>query len=224
MKQRGKISLRQLWFGFVDAVLPTDRESATHKPPVQAVESRFEDPPKAEDMASVSASSQAVGRDLRLEKQCRDWLAELGLHEGSLKVQVIWNAKLRSTAGYAKWPQWQIELNPRLVEFDGQVERTLKHELAHLVAYARANRRRIEPHGVEWQKACADLGIPDESARHTLPLPRTTQARQHVYLCPACGFKVERVRKFRQRTACLHCCKKHAGGRFDSRFQFELQK
>lgn len=223
MKQPGKISLRQLWFGFAERILPTKERKPAAAPPIKAAPVRAPEAAPAPAPA-LQPPTNLIGRDLKLEKQCRDWLAELGLHEGSMKVQVIWNAKLRSTAGYAKWPQWQVELNPRLVEFEGQVDRTLRHELAHLIAYARASRRRIEPHGPEWQKACADLGIPDETARHTLPLPRSTQARQHIYVCPACGFQVERVKKFRRHTACLHCCKKHAGGRFDARFQFVLQK
>jgi predicted SprT family Zn-dependent metalloprotease len=214
-------SLRQLLFSFVDTIAQKrSGPRARVKPKPVAVLPE----PASVQVHEVPMGTTLMGRDLRMERQCKEWLTTLGLHEGSMKVQVIWNAKLRSTAGYAKWPQWQIELNPRLVEFEGQVERTLKHELAHLIAYARANRRRIEPHGAEWRRACADLGIPDESARHTLPLPRTTQTRKFTYHCPSCSVEVERVRKFRQRTACLHCCKKHAGGRFDSRFQFELRK
>jgi len=172
----------------------------------------------------VSEPRKCEGRDAVLEAGARRRLDELGLHEGALKVQVIWNSRLRSTAGYAKWPNWRVELNPRLTEFEGQVERTLLHELAHLIAYARAGRRKIEPHGAEWRQACVDLGIPDESARHTLPLPRTRQARKWTYQCPVCHTKVERVKKFQRYTACLACCKKHTGGRYDARFQFVLVK
>ena len=216
-------SLMQLFFGFLDPVSPAKAKIAKPvRPPAAPLKPILVTEPEPEPKTRLTEG--LVGRDLPMERQCKEWLTTLGLHEGSMKVKVIWNAKLRSTAGYAKWPSWQIELNPRLVDFEGQVERTLKHELAHLIAYARANRRRIEPHGAEWQRACADLGIPDESARHTLPLPRTTQTRKHIYRCPACGLQVERVRKFRQRTACLHCCKKHSGGRYDERFQFELRK
>jgi SprT protein len=164
--------------------------------------------------------SKAPHRDADLEAQARAKLAALGLHEGSLKVQVIWNPRLRSTAGYAKWPNWIVELNPRLEEFPGQTERTLLHELAHLVAYSRMKRKRIEPHGEEWQQACADLGIPGESARHTLPLPRTKQTRKLLYQCPACLVKVERVRKFQRHVACRTCCQKNNRGRYDPRFQF----
>jgi SprT protein len=215
-----KGSVRQLIFSFLDSsaekkpLLPSGPLKPILKPVVEA-------PLKPAKEAKEAPSS---GRDATLENQSREWLTALGIHEGSIKVQVHWNAKLRSTAGYARWPQWKVELNPRLVDFEGQVERTLKHELAHLIAFTRANRRKIEPHGVEWRKACADLGIPDESARHTLPLPRTTQTRNYTYICPVCRNTVARVRKFSKRTACLACCKQHNGGLYDPRFQFTLMK
>lgn len=162
------------------------------------------------------------GRDAELEARTREWLNALQLPGGAKLVTVTWNARLRSTAGYARYPGWVIELNPLLREFEGQVERTLKHELAHLIAYHRSGRRRIEPHGREWRLACADLGIPDESARHRLPLPRNEIERRLIYACPACQTQVRRVRKFRRPTACLTCCDKHAGGRYDGRFRLVL--
>jgi predicted SprT family Zn-dependent metalloprotease len=159
-----------------------------------------------------------------LEEKCRQWLHELELPGAAKLVKVQWNTRLKSTAGYASYPAWKIELNPRLKEFEGQVERTLKHELAHLIAYHRAGRRRIEPHGAEWRMACALLGIPEEKACHQLPLPRTRQKRSLAYLCPACGFVLHRVRRFRRPTACMSCCTRHSQGQFDTRFRFELLK
>jgi len=162
------------------------------------------------------------GRDTALEQLARCWLDELGQHEGAIRLQVRWNPRLRSTAGYAQWPHWLVELNPKLAEFEGQVIRTLKHEVAHLVAYSRSGRRRIEPHGEEWRQACADLGIPDESARHTLPLPRSQQERRYIYQCPSCLLEVKRVKPFKRHSACLSCCRTHNGGKYDQRFQFKL--
>jgi SprT protein len=156
-----------------------------------------------------------------LEEMCQGWLQALELPGAAKLVKVTWNSRLRSTAGYASFPAWRIELNPRLMEFEGQVERTLKHELAHLIAYHRAGRRRIEPHGAEWRMACGFLGIPDEKACHQLPLPRASQKRTLAYRCQSCGFVVHRVRRFRRPTACLSCCAKHSGGRYDMRFRFE---
>lgn len=87
---------------------------------------------------------------------------------------------------------------------------------------APTGRRRIKPHGREWRAACADLGIPDEKACHRLPLPRNAVERKLTYACPACQTTVQRVRKFRRPTACLHCCNRHAGGRYDGRFRLVL--
>ncbi len=196
-------TLKQLCFSFAEVI------KGRSAPPVRSI--------------NLGKTSTGRKRDDALEKQAGQWLMELGLKDGAENLRVEWNPKMRSTAGYARWPQWRVELNPRLAEFDGEIERTLKHELAHLVAYARANRRRIAPHGSEWRRACADLGIPDESTRHTLPLPRIKQARKYSYACPSCGHTVERVRKFKRHSACLACCKKHNGGRYDARFQFALK-
>ncbi len=162
------------------------------------------------------------GRDAELERQTRSLLLALNLPGGAKLVTVTWNARLRSTAGYARYPSWAIELNPRLREFEGQVDRTLKHELAHLIAYHRSGRRRIEPHGHEWRLACADLGIPGEKAHHRLPLPRNEIERKLTYTCPACQTAVQRVRKFRRPTACLHCCNTHSAGQYDGRFRLVL--
>lgn len=169
-----------------------------------------------------AVESMPDGRDEALEEQTRGWLIALEMPGGAKLVTVSWNARLRSTAGYARYPSWAIELNPRLREFEGQVERTLKHELAHLIAYHRAGRRRIEPHGREWRTACADLGIADEKAHHRLPLPRNEVERRLTYACPACQTPVQRVRKFRRPTACLRCCNLHAGGQYDARFKLVL--
>lgn len=199
----------QLCFDFTAAPVWTPFESVRELEPVE--------PPQSTEEAVLD------GRDEALEELARALLHALELPGGAKLVTVTWNARLRSTAGYARYPSWEIELNPRLREFEGQVDRTLKHELAHLIAYHRSGRRRIEPHGSEWRRACTDLGIPDEKAQHRLPLPRNEIERKLVYACPACQTPVHRVRRFRRPTACLQCCNRHAGGRYDGRFRLVLK-
>jgi predicted SprT family Zn-dependent metalloprotease len=201
------LSVRQLWFRFFDL----DKKPA----PAPA-------PAMAPNVSPVSVARHEA-RAGSLEEEARGWLRHLGFTEGAEKLTVTWKPRMRSSAGYAKWPHWCVELNPRLKEFPGEVTRTLKHELAHLVAHARAGRRRIAPHGREWRQACSDLGIPGESARHTLPLPSRRQKRNYSYACPSCGVTVDRVRKFRRRTACLACCRTHNRGHYDARFEFILK-
>ncbi len=170
----------------------------------------------------ATAAETTTQFDETLTEQCRQILHALDLSGAVKLVSVQWNPRLRSTAGYANYPSWRIELNPKLQEFEGQVNRTVLHELAHLVAYHRAGRKKIEPHGVEWQRACVDVGIPGESARHTLPLPRREVKRPYTYACAHCGLKVKRVRKFRRGSACKQCCTQFTGGVYDSRFRFVL--
>lgn len=157
--------------------------------------------------------------DDALTRWCADACAALGLYGLADNVRVRWNPRMRTSAGRAFWPARVIELNPLLKAFaHEEIDRTLKHELAHLIAYQRAGRRRILPHGAEWRTACAQLGIPGEKACHSLPLPRRRQHRRLHYACPACLRVIQRVRPFPRRVACADCCRRHAGGRFDKRF------
>ena len=136
------------------------------------------------------------------------------------QVTVVWNKRMRSTAGRAFWPECRVELNPKLVQISlDEVRRTLLHELAHLLAYQRCGGRRIAPHGVEWQQACVELGIPGESARHSLPLPRREQKKKWKYRCPSCALLIERVREMKRPVACYPCCKEYNKGRYHKRFE-----
>ena len=162
-----------------------------------------------------------IGVDDDLSWRAAEWCERLGLPGLARKVRVRWNPRMRSTAGRATWPQAAIELNPVLGRIGrSEVDRTFLHELAHLVAYERAGRRRIRPHGPEWRQACADLGIPGERASHNLPLPIRTMKRKWRYICPGCWVVVERVHRMKGRTACYACCRKFNGGYYDERFRF----
>lgn len=138
-------------------------------------------------------------------------------------LRVEWNARLRSAAGRADSRCNIISLNPRLRNFgDAEVERTLRHELAHLLAQFRAGRRRIAPHGDEWRAACLDLGIVGEARCHNLPFPITERARRFLYKCPSCQRDFRRVRRIRRTISCLACCRSHNRGKFDPRFRLQL--
>ena len=103
-----------------------------------------------------------------------------------------------------------------------EIDRTLRHELAHLLAQWRVGRRRIAPHGIEWRQACRDLGIAEEARCHHLPFATKTYARRYVYWCPNCKEEFPRVRRIRRSIACLACCRKYNRGDFDARFRLKL--
>ena len=160
--------------------------------------------------------------DAALTVQVQAWLCQLGAAGLAEGVQVCWNGRMRSAAGRAWVGRGVIELNPRLLGVgEAEVERTLRHEAAHLLAYGRAGGRRISGHGREGRQACVELGIPGERVTHSMPFPRRQVAPRYHYVCPQCGVAVARVRRFRRPTACLTCCRRHSGGKFDVRFQFQ---
>jgi SprT protein len=173
--------------------------------------------PSSEPITSAAPSNSAAA----LQETSRNLLRSLACHDLANRVQVRWNPRMRSTAGTAFPGKSLITLNPRLIEFGAdEIDRTLRHELAHLLAHHRAGRRRIAPHGPEWQNACRDLGLTDEKRCHDLPLPRRKVARRFIYRCPNCAVELHRARPFRQKSACLDCCRRHHGGQYNEKFRF----
>ena len=166
-----------------------------------------------------------LGRDSSLEANVREILAPLGAEELAQQIHVEWNARLFSAAGRADSRRNRISLNPRLREHDGaEIDRTLRHELAHLLAQFRAGPRRIPPHGAQWRRACRDLGIANEARCHTLPFPVQQRARRFLYRCSRCGKDFPRVRRIKGAVACLDCCRKFNRGRFDPSARLRLVK
>ena len=160
-------------------------------------------------------------RDPVLEAHAKS-LLEPYAPELAARVAVRWNKRLRTTAGLASYERCEVMLHVDLKKIsEAEVEKTLRHELAHLLARARSGRRRIAPHGIEWRQACSDLGIPGEGRTHTLPFARRRQARKFFYSCPSCNDILSRVHKPRRPIACLSCCRKHARGRYDERFRYK---
>ena len=160
--------------------------------------------------------------DVDLESKAREILYELGANKLACAIRVEWNSRLKTSAGRADYRHKLISLNPRLFEHPAEIDRTLRHELAHILAQFRAGRRRILPHGSEWRKACRDLGITDEKRCHNLPFPAKRYVARFMYRCPNCRQEFPRVHRTRRAVACLACCRADNGGEFDARFRLVL--
>jgi SprT protein len=201
-------SLRQLEFAFQTTDPPSSILSLKERPTTKS-------PGKGELVAS--------SRDVALELQARKLLRSVGAKRIATELRIEWNSRLKTTAGRADYRQKVISLNPRLIEHPREIDRTLRHELAHIVAQFREKSRRpISPHGPEWKEACRDLGIADEKRCHTLPFPAQRYAPRFIYRCPKCRHDFARVRKVKRTVACLACCRAHNRGEFDVRFRLKL--
>jgi SprT protein len=197
--------LRQLEFAFRSVVGHADRLPNSHT-------------------ATEAVALQFLWRDVGLEQIARDLLRALGATRIATELCVEWNSRLKTAAGRADYRQKLISLNPQLIKHPAEINRTLRHELAHILAQFRARRRRILPHGIEWREACHDLGISDEKRCHNLPFPARTYAARFVYRCPHCRQEFPRVRRVHRAVACLACCRKHNRGKFDARFRLQRIK
>ena len=117
----------------------------------------------------------------------------------------------------------RILLNRRLCAHgEAEIDRTLRHELAHLLAQFRAGRRRIAPHGIEWRRACVDLGIGGETRCHNLPFPFAVSGAVISTPAPIVSATFPRTRPLRRTSACLACCRAFNRGRYDRRFKLRL--
>jgi len=181
--------------------------------------------PRAKPAKRANPAINFNSGDPALTAWARELLRDLDCAGLAVRVLVRWNPRMRTTAGLASYQNSLITLNPKLEQFgDAEIDKTLRHELAHLLAHHRAGRRRIAPHGAEWKRACRDLGLPGEKRCHDLPLPRRKIAARHIYHCPGCKLDIQRVRPFRRRVACLACCRAHNRGRYDDKFRLVKTK
>ena len=176
------------------------------------------------ETATEAVALQVRQRDIDLETKARELSRSLGAARIANELRVEWNSRLKTSAGRADYRHKLISLNPRLFEHPAEIDRTLRHELAHLLAQFRAGRRRVFPHGEEWQQACRDLGIADEKRCHNLPFQARRYTPRFIYRCPNCRQEFPRVRRVRGAVACLACCRAHNGGEFDGRFRLKLVK
>src|SRR5205809_5377434 len=88
-----------------------------------------------------------------LLQTARQLLCSLGAKRIATELRVEWNFRLKTAAGRADYRQKLISLNPKLVEHPAEIDRTLRHELAHILAQFRQKSRQFAPHGPEWQQA-----------------------------------------------------------------------
>ena len=211
--------LRQLEFAFRSTgILPVGPPGV---PPGEFIIESAGSPQRVRQVADKMPAGPTAETAVLLQT-ARGLLRSLGAARIANELCVEWNSRLRTTAGRADYRRKRISLNPRLLEHPAEIDRTLRHELAHILAQFRAGRGRILPHGDEWHAACRDLGIADEKRCHDLPFPASARARRYLYKCPHCKCDFRRVRRIRRAVACLACCRAHNGGEFDPRFRLRL--
>jgi len=136
-----------------------------------------------------------------------------------------WNSRLRSSAGRfipgsRKW----TAKNPPTIEIASYlltesecakfILDTLAHEMIHHWLWVLG---RPYGHTPEFYEKMNQMGV----SRYN-PVPRVRPPK-YIYRCPACGQEFP-ARRALGALACAKCCKRHTGGRYDSRFKLVLDR
>src|SRR4029077_11893426 len=80
-----------------------------------------------------------------LLRVARHLLWSLGAARIAGELRVEWNSRLKTAAARAQYRQQLMSLIPWLFEHPAEIYRTLRHELAHILAQFLAGRRRVAP-------------------------------------------------------------------------------
>jgi SprT protein len=107
-----------------------------------------------------------------------------------------------------------IRYNPWIFakRFEDSLRFTVPHEVAHYAVYSQGHRRRVLPHGPEWQQVMRAFGVPPEVTFATdlegVPVRRQ---QRHAYRCACREHAVSTVRHKRMCEGRVHylcrCCK-----------------
>ncbi|MDO8860685.1 SprT-like domain-containing protein [Haliea sp. E1-2-M8] len=106
-----------------------------------------------------------------------------------------------------------IRFNPWIFakHFEDNLHFTVPHEVAHYAVHCQRHRRRVRPHGPEWQRVMRGFGLPPE-VTFKLDLSGIPVRRQqrHAYRCGCRDHAVstvrhKRMREGRARYLCRYC-------------------
>lgn len=133
------------------------------------------------------------------------------------EVEVVFDLK-GMAAGQARLHDGvrpRIRLNPVLLAENGEefLTHTIPHEVAHLAVFYHYRRRRVRPHGPEWQQLMRRFGA-EPRATHTFDVSnsRTRRLRTYRYACTCREVELTSIRHNRARRGVRYYCNE-CGGR-----------
>lgn len=134
--------------------------------------------------------------------------------------RIEWNPHLRRLTGRITYTLRLIEISTFHYESYGfsDAVATLEHEMLHLYLHRLGL---PSGHNALFKREAAARGI---RVFHSNHYKRNQAPRErYLYVCPACGRMVFRMRRQEGRAlACGICCRERAGGRWDARFALKL--
>ena len=130
-----------------------------------------------------------------------------GLHDWTFQ----WD-KAKRRLGCCKQGKKIISLSGVLVEHYtvSEITDTILHEIAHALVGPQHG------HGYIWRKKAREIGCTAQRCCRAASVNGAPIEKTFIGNCPNCQHKVARYR--RARAACVHCCRKFNGGKFDPQY------
>ena len=139
---------------------------------------------------------------MSLEDAASELLAQLcAKHPLGYRPKVVWK-NYRVSAGMAFYRIGVIALSRLVLDDEPKMIDTLKHEYAHLMAYAKHGRKGVG-HGAPWEEAMVELGL-EVRVQHNYPVQRNRQRQQVAYTCQRCGVLLVRAKRLPKRRRYSH--------------------
>ena len=110
--------------------------------------------------------------------------------------------RYRTTAGIAYYRRNAIGLSIYVLQTPEQVQTTLIHEYAHLLAVHRHGAKAAN-HGQAWRQAMLDLGA-EPIVKHRYEVERNPARQRVIYRCLACHKEFERKRRLPRNRKYVH--------------------
>ena len=149
------------------------------------------DPSRSDGRSDGGSEGALPESDLPDEQELERRACELftlwGVIDRLAHVEVLWNRRLRTTAGSAHLRTIQIHLNPRLLaRVPERIDEVLTHEAAHL-AVGLVHGHGARHHGPEWVALMAAAGH-DGERTHDFPVAGLLRSRSYfLHVCSGCG-------------------------------------
>ena len=113
-------------------------------------------------------------------------------------VKVVVSGKMRATRGFAYYKTRILKISASIANDVDVVDNTLRHEMAHFVAYDLFGH---QGHGPAWKHACVMTGA-NPKARYDIK--EASHLFKYMYVCPrGCMVGTFRIRKACERGMCV---------------------
>jgi len=178
-------------------------------------------------------NQQISAKELVIELMSKDWT--INTHSGTKTINILndlnyyfeFNGRLSNVLGRCNYTHKRIQLSTKYVNLNwdkhsDMVEDTIRHEIAHAIAYHLYG---SIGHGHDWQSVAKQLGAMSKArSKNSSNIVSTRKKRNIIFECPNCDNQISFARTPKKSRACGSCCDKYSNGEYDAKYKYILKR